>query len=62
MDDDYRYALGGDQTVQWTLDTGVSGTQLVDVAATWAGGMNRATNATYTVKDELGRGAADRSR
>ena len=52
--EDYHYAVGSGNTVRWKLDVTAGSPQVLDIAATWVGGLNRATNATYTVKDDLG--------
>ena len=48
-----RSAAG--QTVRWkAVEADSSGARALDVAATWRGARYGASNATYTVKDDLG--------
>mgnify|MGYP000323147111 CR=1 FL=1 len=49
FDRDYRYAnSGGNNTARWTI-TGLTAGTTYQVAASWAGGVNRATNAPFSI-------------
>jgi len=52
VDNDVHTARGGNNTARWTLEfEPVGAPRTVDIAATWAAGENRATNAPFMVFD-----------